>query len=479
MLVLSNARVSVVYDTYKMKSIIKRRVTMTETQTITRKIQLIPVGDKEEINRVYTYLRDGIKSQNMAMNQYMSALYSAMVVDVSKDDRKELNHLFSRISTSKLGSAYDETIKFAKGLPSASSVAQKVKQDFDNAMKKGLKYGKLSLPTYRDNNPLLLHVDYVRLRATNPHLDNGLYHNYESHEDFLDNLYSKKLELFIKFANKITFQIVLGNPHKSAEIRSVFKNIFEDYYHIKGSSIEIDGTKIILNMSLEIPKQKVELDEGVVVGVDLGIAIPAMCALNTNDYVKLRIGSKDDFLRVRTQIKNQRRRLYSNMKFANGGHGRTKKMQAADRFADYEKNWVQTYNHMVSKRVVDFALKHKAKYINLECLDGIGQNDLRNNYLLANWSYYQLQQYIKYKAEKYGITVRFINPYHTSQNCSCCSHWEEGQRIKQAEFICKNPECKKFGKKVNADFNAARNIAMSTDFVEKEEKKKKKTKKAV
>ena len=172
---------------------------MSETQIIVRKIQLIPVGDKEEINRVYTYLRDGIKSQNMAMNQYMSALYSAMVVDVSKDDRKELNHLFSRISTSKLGSAYDETIKFAKGLPSASSVAQKVKQDFDNAMKKGLKYGKLSLPTYRDNNPLLLHVDYVRLRATNPHLDNGLYHNYESHEDFLDNLYSKKLELFIKF----------------------------------------------------------------------------------------------------------------------------------------------------------------------------------------------------------------------------------------------------------------------------------------
>ena len=166
------------------------------------------------------------------------------------------------------------------------------------------------------------------------------------------------------------------------------------------------------------------------------------------------------------------------MKFANGGHGRTKKMQAADRFADYEKNWVQTYNHMVSKKVVDFALKHKAKYINLECLDGIGQNDLRNNYLLANWSYYQLQQYIKYKAEKYGITVRFINPYHTSQNCSCCGHWEEGQRIKQAEFICKNPECKKFDKKVNADFNAARNIAMSVDFIDKEEKKKKKTKKA-
>jgi IS605 OrfB family transposase len=316
------------------------------------------------------------------------------------------------------------------------------------------------------------------LRTTNPHSDNGLYHNYESHEDFLNSLYSKDLELFIKFANKITFQIVLGNPHKSAEIRSVFKNIFEDYYHIKGSSIQIDGKKIILNMSIEIPKQKVELDENVVVGVDLGLAIPAMCALNTNDYVRLRIGSKDDFLRVRTQIKSQRRRLYSNLKFAHGGHGRNKKMQAADKFTNYEKNWVQTYNHMVSKRVVDFALKHKAKYINLECLDGFSKKELRNNFLLQNWSYYQLQQYIKYKAEKYGIVVRCVNPYHTSQNCSCCGHWEEGQRVKQAEFICKNPECKNYGKKINADFNAARNIAMSTDFVEKEEKKKKKAKKA-
>ena len=35
---------------------------------LTRKIQLIPVGDKEEINRVYSYLRDGIFNQNRAMN---------------------------------------------------------------------------------------------------------------------------------------------------------------------------------------------------------------------------------------------------------------------------------------------------------------------------------------------------------------------------------------------------------------------------
>ena len=35
---------------------------------LTRKIQLFPVGDKEEIDRVYKYLRDGIFNQNKAMN---------------------------------------------------------------------------------------------------------------------------------------------------------------------------------------------------------------------------------------------------------------------------------------------------------------------------------------------------------------------------------------------------------------------------
>ena len=53
---------------------------------LTRKIQLIPVGDKEEINRVYSYLRDGIFSQNRAMNQYITALYTATMQEVSKED---------------------------------------------------------------------------------------------------------------------------------------------------------------------------------------------------------------------------------------------------------------------------------------------------------------------------------------------------------------------------------------------------------
>lgn len=430
---------------------------------VTRKIQLIPVGDKEEINRVYSYLRDGIFNQNKAMNQYISALYTVTMQEASEEDRKELNRLYSRMPSSKLGSAYTDTIEFPKGLGTPSSLTMKVKQDFSKQCKDGLLYGKVSLITYRMDNPLLIHVDYVRLRKTNPHSDNGIYHNYSSHQEFLDHLYSNDLDIFIKFANKITFKMILGNPRNSASLRSELQQIFEEYYQVCGSSIQIDGKKIILNLSMEIPKKEIKLKEDTVVGVDLGIAIPAMCALNSNEYIRKSIGSKDEFLRIRTQIQSQRRRLQKSLASSSGGHGRKKKLKVLDKLKERERNFVKTYNHYISKQVIDFAVKNEAKYINIEDLSGFNGSD----FILRNWSYYELQQFITYKAAQYGIEVRKINPYHTSQVCSKCGHWEEGQRIDQAHFICK--EC---GNEMNADLNAARNIALSTNFIETKKTKK-------
>lgn len=423
---------------------------------LTRKIQIFPVGDKEEIDRVYKYLRDGIFNQNKAMNQYMSALYIAAIEELSKEDRQELNRLYGRISTSKKGSAYSKDIEFPKGLPITASLGQAVRQDFSKSCRDGLLYGKVSLPTYRKDNPLLVHVDYVRLRSTNPHNNCGIYHDYESHTEFLDHLYSNDLEILIKFANDITFKMILGNPRRSAALRSELQQIFEENYKVCGSSIQIDGKKIILNLSMDIPEEGTVLDENVVVGVDLGIAIPAVCALNNNNYVRQSIGSKDEFLRVRIQLQAQKRRLQKNLKSATGGHGRTKKLKALDKFQDKERHFARTYNHYVSKNVVDFAVKHNAKYINVEDLSGFDSS----KFILRNWSFYELQQFITYKAKRYRIEVRKINPYHTSQICSCCGNWEEGQRIDQSHFVCK-----KCGAELNADFNAARNIAKSTDFV--------------
>lgn len=383
---------------------------------LSRKIKLMVVGDKEEKNRVYSYIRDGAYNQNRAANQYISDLFIETIKQVSVDDRKELHRLYSRISTSKKGSAYDDSIEFAKGLPSASSMRIKIEQDFSNACKKGLLYGKISLPSYRLDSPLLVHSDYVSVRGKNKK-NTGLYHNYSSHNEFLEHLYEKDLEVFIKFANDITFKLIFGNVHKSEYLRTEIKYIFEEYYSIGCSSIQILGKDIILNLALKIPDKKVELDEETVVGVHLGFDSPVMCACNkSKNFTKF--GSPEDFIRIRTQLQEQRRRIQKNIAIGNkGGHGRKKKMQSMERLKNRERNFARTYNHQLSSKIIHYALDNNAKYINLEDFSKFRDADTfidkngkyTKKFMLRNWSYYELQQFIEYKAKRYGIEVRHVN----------------------------------------------------------------------
>lgn len=422
--------------------------------TICRKVKLLPIGDREEINRVYQFIRDGQYAQyqacNLLMGQLMSEYYKYNR-DIKNEDFKARQKEIMTNSNIIL-----KDIDFATGVDTPSAVTQKVKQDFSTALKNGLAKGERTVTNYKRTNPLIT-------RGRNL----VFYHNYENYQEFLEKINDTDLEVYIKWVNKITFKIIFGNPHKSNELRSVVKNILEENYKVQGSSIEIDGTSIILNLSLSIPKQLRDLDENTVVGVDLGIAVPAMCALNNNLYERLAIGSTDDFLRVRTKLQSQRKRLQKSLKTASGGHGRNKKLKALEKVKKQEAHFVETYCHMISKNVVDFALKHNAKYINIENLTGYNTS----KFILKNWSYYKLQEYIIYKAAKYGIEVRKINPCYTSQICSVCGNWEYGQRKSQSVFECANEGCdshKKYEKTgFNADFNAARNIAKSTLWMEK------------
>lgn len=336
---------------------------------ITRKIRLFPVGDKEEIDRVYKYLREGITAQNKAMNEYMSALYATTMMDICKEDRKLLNTLFQRVSESKLGSGYDKNICLPKGLPMGGTIQRKVNNDFSIDMKKGLMYGNVSLRNYKKDNPLLIHVDYIKPKKISGK-NTGLYHNYATDDEFIKHSNNADFEVLISFSNNIEFRCIFGNPHKSADLRDIFRNIFDGSYEVGGSSIEIKRTKLFLNLTIKIPKREHYLDETIVVGVDLGQAKPAVCAINNDKFKRDYIGSGEDFLRQRTQIQNRRKRLQNGLKNTKGGHGRNKKLKPLDRFSEYESNFVKSYNHMVSKRVVDFALKNNAKYINLEYLKG-------------------------------------------------------------------------------------------------------------
>lgn len=145
-----------------------------------------------------------------------------------------------------------------------------------------------------------------------------------------------------------------------------------------------------------------------------------------------------------------------------GGHGRKKKLRPLEKYRKKEKNFREHYNHRLSKEIVNFAVKNHAKYINMENLSGYDAS----RFLERNWSYFDLQQKIIYKANQYGIIVRKVNPCYSSQVCSVCGNWHPENRPKgkkgQAYFCCHNKDCEshKF-RNYNADYNASRNIAMA------------------
>jgi IS605 OrfB family transposase len=77
------------------------------------------------------------------------------------------------------------------------------------------------------------------------------------------------------------------------------------------------------------------------------------------------------------------------------------------------------------------------------------------NKKIGNWSFSQFSRFLEYKAEDRGKSVLYIDPKYTSQKCSVCGHIEKSNRHGS------NFRCKQCDFSLNADLNAARNIAQS------------------
>jgi putative transposase len=98
-------------------------------------------------------------------------------------------------------------------------------------------------------------------------------------------------------------------------------------------------------------------------------------------------------------------------------------------------------NHVISK-----ALVHKAvvarKALALEDLSGIRQRTTvrrANRYERHSWAFFQLRQYITYKAAWAGVPVYLVDPKNTSRTCPRCGYCSKANRKSRAVFACTNP----------------------------------------
>lgn len=146
-----------------------------------------------------------------------------------------------------------------------------------------------------------------------------------------------------------------------------------------------------------------------ILGVDLGIN--NIAALSTGTIFK-------DL--SRKEFKKKRARVRASIQ-SKGKKGCKKLLK---RLSGYENRRIKYENHVISKKIVEEAKRHDCGTIRMEQLKAIRQKtrtwNKHRNRMMAGWSFYQLQQFVVYKAAAIGIFVEFVNPAYTSQTCHKC-----------------------------------------------------------
>ena len=183
-----------------------------------------------------------------------------------------------------------------------------------------------------------------------------------------------------------------------------------------------------------------------IVGVDLGLNNIAVCYDKEQGKSKFCSGKEVRFNRTKYALRRK-------------SLGKAKKLNAIRKSKNKERRWMKDFNHKLSRRIINFALKVKAGIINLENLKHIRTtaktNHKQRQHLgntLHNWPFDQLKQFIEYKAKELGILVNLIDPAYTSQECPICHH---------IDYLNRNGiyfHCRACGYRSHADRVGAMNI---------------------
>ena len=207
-----------------------------------------------------------------------------------------------------------------------------------------------------------------------------------------------------------------------------------------------DGNYYIHIQLKDEPPTPIKSDN--VIGVDFGRRDIAVTSNGDKWDGKQINNARDKFSRVRASLQQK----------ASKGTRSTRRRarQILQRLSGKERRFQQWLNHIISKSVIQDALKNNAS-VAIEDLTGIRE---RTNQQPRNkterrrsnsWSFYQLRSFLEYKGIKYGVDVISVPPAYTSQTCHQCLHI--GLRLLK-RFKCGN--CQWCG---DADLNGAKNIA--------------------
>jgi IS605 OrfB family transposase len=190
-------------------------------------------------------------------------------------------------------------------------------------------------------------------------------------------------------------------------------------------------------LGVAVEKCSVPAKPGPVLGIDRGLRNVAVCSNNMFFNAARINATRGRYAKNKAELQ------------AKGTRSATRRLRQQ---SGRERRFVTCENHRISKTIVntDFAV------FALEDLSGISYHSRLNKKIktkVSGWAFYQLQEFIFYKAEGAGKTAVLVDPTCTSQWCSRCG-WIDAKSRNGRRF-----RCTRCGYELDADLNASRNIA--------------------
>lgn len=212
----------------------------------------------------------------------------------------------------------------------------------------------------------------------------------------------------------------------------------------------IRAGKVYLAVSFKRDILPFEKPNNAVVGVDRGIK---QLAVVTDGKRQVFYGGghtkhvRDRYAKKRAEL--QRKKAERNTRSIR---------RALKRLRGKEARFQKDVNHVVSKGIVSFAATVGCPTIAVEQLTGIRDRSRKMRKAqrrdINGWAFYQLEEFICYKAETLGFEMLHVDAAYTSQGCSRCGHTERANRYRN-RF-----RCKACSFELHADLGGARNVAL-------------------
>lgn len=326
--------------------------------------------------------------------------------------------------------------------------------------------GRKSIASYRRSIPIELHANQMieenkkelMLKKVPKEELKSKYDQYKMSFQLIIKSYATELGL-----KNGWFDVVLGV--RDDYQKAIVDRVISGEYKLSMSKLTYckRKKKWYFNMAYTFTPEKKELNKDKIMGVDLGVNIPAMITVNDDNYYRKAVGNKQEIENFQKQINARKRSIQQQRKWCGDGskgRGVKTRIKPLEKLSGKIARFKADKNHNWSRYIVNQAIDNECGVIQMEDLTGISDD----NQFLKTWTYYDLQQKIKYKAEEVGIKIVMVDPSYTSSRCNKCGFihsrdTKETWRPTQGQFKCMGCD---YGHKffVNADFNASKNIAM-------------------